>query len=215
MKSSRAVLFDLDGTLIDSIELIVDSYHHTFSTHGLPVVEREAIIEGIGTPLRTVFGAMTNDAASIDQWIATYREFNLLHHDTRVRAFPGAVEMVQRISAAGRQLALVTSKNHAGARRGLELVGLGDAFEAVVGADDVTRPKPDAEPVLRALELLGRSPDEVVFIGDSHHDIASGRAAGVKTIAVCWGPFDRDHLGGCGPDYICASPEEVLQQLGL
>src|SRR5690606_21905141 len=105
------------------------------------------------------------------------------------RAIPGAVEMVQQVVGAGRTAGLVTSKNNAGARRGLTLVGLGEAMKVVIGADDVTRHKPHPEPVLKALEHLGADPRETVYIGDSHHDIESGRGAGVHTIGVSWGPI--------------------------
>src|SRR5579864_2912213 len=100
----------------------------------------------MGTPLRNVFGKMTGDSAVIDSWIATYRDYNLAHHDTRVHAYPGVVDMVRRIIAAGRHLGLVTSKNRSGAQRGLALIGLGDVMEVIVGADDVVHPKPDPEP---------------------------------------------------------------------
>ena len=215
MHPPRIVLFDLDGTLIDSIDLIVDSYLHVFTTHRLPPLTRAQIVEGIGTPLWTVFGEFTSDRATIDAWIATYRAYNLAHHDTRVVAFPGVVDMVRAIASAGRRLGLVTSKNHAGALRGLELIGLRSAFEVVVGADDVTHPKPHPEPVLRALELLGGVPGEAVYIGDSHHDLACGNAAGAATIGVTWGPLPRERLLAERPAAVCETPAEVLRVVGV
>jgi len=215
MRPPATVLFDLDGTLIDSVELIIDSYHHTFQHHGLSPTSREELIDGIGTPLVTVFSRLTDNRVEIDRWIATYREFNLAHHDSRVRAFPGVVAMVQRIHRAGRRLGVVTSKNNAGARRGLSLIGIEELISVVVGADDVTRHKPDPEPVERALASLGCLAVDAVFIGDSHHDVASGKAAGVHTIAVCWGPITRDRLALAEPDHLCSSVEEVISALGL
>lgn len=215
MSRFQTVLFDLDGTLIDSVDLIVDSYHHAYAVHGLPAQTREAILAGIGTPLRTVFGRITDDAVVINEWIATYREFNLTHHDTRVRAYAGTVEMVRAVRARGFRVGLVTSKNHAGAERGLTLVGLGDAMEVIVGADDVVNPKPHAEPVERAMNVLQASPESCLFVGDSHHDIHSGRSAGAWTAGVTWGPFDRAHLEMAAPDYICDTPEELLKLIGV
>jgi pyrophosphatase PpaX len=214
MPDFQTVLFDLDGTLIDSVDLIVDSYHHAYHVHGLPAQSREAILAGIGTPLRTVFGSMTADAATIDSWIATYREYNLTHHDARVRAYAGTVAMVQQIKASGRRVGLVTSKNHAGALRGLALVGLDGMMEVIVGADNVVNPKPHPEPVERALTVLDMPADTCIFVGDSHHDIHAGRAAGVWTAGVTWGPFDRKHLEIAAPDYICDSPQELLAVIG-
>jgi len=213
MPAFQTVLFDLDGTLIDSVDLIVDSYHYVHEVHGLPELSRDQILAGIGTPLRSVFGKMTSDPAVIDAWIATYRVYNLAHHDERVRAYDGAVEMVQRIKAAGIRLGLVTSKLRAGAQRGLTLVGLGDAMELIIGADDVINPKPHPEPVERALELLGMTADSCLFVGDSHHDIHSGRAAGAWTAGVTWGPFDRAHLEQVAPDYVFDSPAELAEMV--
>lgn len=215
MQPPGTILFDLDGTLIDSVELIIESYHHTFRTHGLPITSREELIEGIGTPLVAVFSRLTSDHDLIAAWIATYRDYNLAHHDTRVRAFPGVVEMVTRLHASGRRLGLVTSKNNAGARRGLALIGLLERFPVIVGADDVTNHKPHREPVDRALDLLGSAAADAVFIGDSHHDIASGQAAGVRTLAVSWGPLARARLQAAAPDWICDSTDAVLTTLGF
>lgn len=215
MATPRTVLFDLDGTLIDSVDLIVDSYLHTFRTHSLTPISREQIIDGVGTPLVAVFREWSQDQADIARWIATYREYNLAHHDARIRAFPGIVEMISRIHHAGRHLGIVTSKNNAGARRGLKLIGIEERMSVVIGADDVTNHKPHPEPVERALTLFETAPDDAVFIGDSHHDIASGKAAGVATVAVTWGPIPRERLALAGPDYFASTPAEVLNALGL
>ena len=214
MPNVRTVLFDLDGTLLDSVDLIVDSYHHTLAAHSLPPMSRDEILAGLGTTLYAVFGRITDDTATVAAWVATYREYNLAYHDTRVRAYPGTAEMVRRIQKAGFQLGLVTSKNRIGAQRGLTLMGLDDTMEVIVGADDVVKPKPDPEPVLLALETLGASPDSTLFVGDSHHDIFSGRAAGTLTAGVTWGPFDRAHLELAAPDYYCDSPAALLKLIG-
>lgn len=214
MPEIQTVLFDLDGTLLDSVDLIVDSYHHTLATHSLQPMTREEILAGLGTTLYAVFGRMTDDAATVAAWVATYREYNLAHHDARAAAYPGTVEMVRRIKASGKRLGLVTSKNRGGAERGLTLMGLQGVMELIVGADDVVKPKPDPEPVLLALERLGESPETALFVGDSHHDIYSGRAAGVLTAGVTWGPFDRAHLEFAAPDYYCDSPDDLLKLVG-
>jgi pyrophosphatase PpaX len=209
MTKRTTVLFDLDGTLIDSTDLIVDSYHHTFRTHGLPVLSREEIIEGIGTPLVAVFGKLSEDADEVARWIATYREYNLSNHDLRIRPFPGVESMIRRLHSGGRPIGVVTSKNHSGARRGLRLIGVEECISVVIGADNVTNHKPHPEPVQRALESLARQPHDAYFIGDSHHDIASGRAAGVCTVAVTWGPIGRERLALHAPDHITDTVEEL------
>jgi pyrophosphatase PpaX len=215
MPTYQTILFDLDGTLIDSVDLIVDSYLHTVAVHGLPALTRQDILAGMGRPLRSIFGEWTSDPATMERWIATYREYNLTHHDARVTAYPGVVDMVRRIRTAGHRTALVTSKNRYGAERGLALIGLLESFEVIVGADDVTHPKPHAEPVEQALARLGVTTAGCLFVGDSHHDVFSGRAAGVGTVGVTWGPFDRAHLEASSPDFYCDAPTDLLTLLGV
>lgn len=197
----RTLLFDLDGTLIDSIGLIVDSYHHTMTAHGLPPQPDEYWLRGTGTPLRVQLAPFATERLPIEVLIATYREYNLANHDRRVRAFPGVPDAIGRLRALGCRLGLVTSKNRQGSLRGLGVAGIADAFELIVSADDVANPKPHPEPVLRALEALGAAPGESVYVGDSVHDLESGRAAGVATAAVVWGAAPRDALAAAEPDH--------------
>jgi len=116
---------------------------------------------------------------------------------------------VRELRHKGKTLGLVTSKMRSGAVRGLQVAGLEDAFAVIVGADEVTHPKPHPEPVLQALERLRAPATDTVFIGDSRHDIECGRAAGVKTAAVLWGPFDRAYLADAQPDYWLERPEDL------
>lgn len=203
------LLFDLDGTLIDSIDLILRSYRHTMRVHRGEEPPDDIWMEGLGTPLSVQFRRWTDDEVEIRAMVETYRTYNLAHHDELVRAYDGVVEQVLRLDAGGKTLGLVTSKMRGGALKGLRLVGIEAAFDVVVGSDEVTHPKPHPEPVLLALERLGRAPAEAVFIGDSRHDIECGRAAGVKTAAVLWGPFDRKHLEDLAPDYWLERPADL------
>lgn len=202
-------LFDLDGTLIDSIELILRSYRHTMRAHRGYEPPDDVWMEGLGTPLWVQFRLWSDDESEIKAMVETYREYNLAHHDELVRPYDGVVEQVRRLDTGGKILGLVTSKMRGGALRGLRVAGLEDAFDVVVGSDDVARPKPHPEPVLTALAQAGRMASDAVFIGDSRHDIECGRAAGVKTAAVLWGPFDRDHLEDLDPDYWLEQPRDI------
>ena len=214
MTRLATVLFDLDGTLIDSIRLILDSYHHTLATHGIPARSDDDWLQGVGTPLRVQFAEWA-ESPGIEAMIATYRDYNLAHHDTRILPYPGIVEMVRSVRQAGLLTGLVTSKNRAGALRGLRLCGLDEAMDVLVGADDVEHPKPHPEPVLRALSELGQPPEAAIYIGDSIHDMEAGRAAGVLTAAVLWGPFGREHLEGSSPDYWLERPDELAPLVKL
>lgn len=202
-------LFDLDGTLIDSIELILTSYRHTLKIHRGIEPPDQVWMKGLGTPLWVQFREWTEDPAEIEAMVATYREYNLANHDRMVRPYDGVVEQVRGLKTAGHALGLVTSKLRGGALRGLRVARLEDQFDVVVGSDEVEHPKPHPEPVLKALERLGRPAAGAVFIGDSRHDLECGRAAGVKTAAVLWGPFGRSDLEDLAPDYWLERPEDL------
>jgi pyrophosphatase PpaX len=120
------------------------------------------------------------------------------------------VDAVREIKAAGLQTGLVTSKNRQGALRGLKLVGLEALMDVLVCADEVTNPKPHPEPVEKAVSLLGADPATTVYVGDSVHDMHSGRAAGVRTAAALWGPFGRAHLEQSKPDYWLDTPQDLV-----
>ena len=206
-------LFDLDGTIIDSIELILRSYRHTMQLHRAnePMPPDEMWISGLGTPLWAQFGQITEDKEEIERMVQTYRTYNLTHHDTLVKPYEGVVGEIRRLKEYGKKLGLVTSKLRDGAMRGLRVSGLDQAFDVVIGCDDVTNFKPHPEPVLKAVDELGAKPAATVFVGDSRHDMESGRGAGVKTAAVLWGPFDRAHLEDLSPDYWLEKPEDLRQ----
>jgi pyrophosphatase PpaX len=202
-------LFDLDGTLIDSIELILRSYRHTLRIHRGEEPSDDVWMTGLGTPLWVQFRRFTDDPAEIAAMVATYRAYNLAHHDEMVRPYAGVAEAVRALRARGKTLGLVTSKMRSGALRGLRVAALEDAFDVVVGSDEVTHPKPHPEPVLTALDRLSAAATAAVFIGDSRHDIECGRAAGVATAAVLWGPFQRSDLADLDPDYWLETPQDL------
>jgi pyrophosphatase PpaX len=210
MPPIRTVLFDLDGTLIDSVRLILDSYHHTLAAHGLPPRTDDEWLAGVGTPLTAQFAAWGHDPDTLQALIATYREYNLKHHDRMVTVYPGVVDVVRALKEEGVATGLVTSKNRTGAVRGLTLVRLEALMDVLVCADEVENPKPHPEPVEKAVRLLDADPGATIYVGDSIHDMHSGRAAGVRTVAVLWGPFGRSHLEGAQPDYWLARPEDLL-----
>lgn len=215
MAVPRTVLFDLDGTLLDSVPLIIDSFEHTFATCGLPVPPRARLLTGVGIPLGPHFSRYCDDAAVVARLVAVYREFNLAHHDARIRAFPGVPAMLDTLRANTVALGVVTSKNRSTTERGLELTGLAGYVDALVTSDDVTHPKPHPEPVLRALGLLSAEAADAVFVGDSLHDLHAGRAAGVRTGAALWGPFTQHDLQPGAPDFWLASPFAVAPALGF
>lgn len=195
-----AVLFDLDGTLIDSIELILQSARHAFIGRERTPSDAEWLA-GVGIPLATMFRKYARDDADTEALVARYRAFQIPNHDRLVRAYDGVAETIRALREARHPLGIVTSKTEALARRGIELVGIGLHFDVVIGCDTIEHHKPDPRPVLAALERLRRDPGESVFVGDSVHDIAAGNAAGVVTVAALWGPFSREDLAPSRPQH--------------
>ncbi|HSJ65994.1 MAG TPA: HAD-IA family hydrolase [Gemmatimonadaceae bacterium] len=193
--SPLALLFDLDGTLVDSIELIRSSFRHACATVLAREIAEEDWLAGVGTPLRTQMQGFARDETETDALIAAYRSHQLAHHDRLLAEYAGVREALETLRREGHSMAIVTSKAHALAVRALERMRLSEFMDAVIGCDSCTRHKPDPEPVRIALERLGARPRDAVFIGDSPHDIAAGNAAGVTTVGVLWGPFPRSALG--------------------
>ena len=207
MTRPLAVLFDLDGTLIDSIELILKSAHHAFTGRAGHVPSEAEWLTGVGIPLPTMFRRYAANDAEVDALIAKYREYQLANHDRLTKCYDQVVETVDFIRAVGHPVGVVTSKTEWMAKKGLDHVGLGPHFDVVIGCDTCERHKPDPEPVHKALERLGYQPADALFVGDSVHDMAAGNAAGVTTVAAVWGPFTREDLAA-------SRPKHYLQRIG-
>jgi pyrophosphatase PpaX len=205
----RAVLFDLDGTLIDSIPLILSSMQQAFEGHpNAPGVAEWVAL--IGTPLDGMIRRWAGDEADVERVKERYKVHQWAHHDAMVRAFPGVPEMLDALNARGVRMAVVTSKLEPSARRSLDFLGLTRHFACVVGLEATARHKPDPEPVRYALGRLGARADEAAFVGDSPHDVIAGNAAGVATVAALWGPFSREELAKAGPRAWAGSPGDVV-----
>jgi pyrophosphatase PpaX len=205
------ILFDLDGTLIDSIELILNSAKFAFAKLERPIPPDEEWLAGVGIPLFTMFGRYARDDEDRAALIAAYREYQMANHDRLVRAYDGVVDVVAELRDRGHQIGIVTSKSEALAMRGLSHVGLARYMDTVVGCDASTRHKPDPEPVRIALQRLGCAADEAVFVGDSVHDVLAGNAAGVRTVAALWGAFKREDLEPGKPTAYVAHISELLR----
>ena len=201
MSTRSALLFDLDGTLIDSIGLLVASMQYAYEGREVqpPVDEWVA---AIGTPLDAMLLRWARDEADMLALKARYREFQVANHDAMTTAYPGVVETIRELHAQGHALGVVTSKLEVGARRSLKYIGIEECFAVVVGMDATTRHKPEPEPVHFALRALGGiAPERAVFVGDSTHDMHAGNAAGVETAAATWGPFSREQLATANPTH--------------
>jgi pyrophosphatase PpaX len=194
-----AILFDLDGTLVDTVPFILAAVRHAFEGYGLCPTDAEWTA-GIGTPLRTQIASFVRSPEDVDPLVARYRAFWVEQHDGMTRPFPGALDVVAELSAAGHPLAVVTAKTEEGALRTLRHVGLLRYLGAVIGADSCPRPKPHPEPVHLALARLGREPGDALLLGDSTHDVAAATGAGVHAVAALWGAASRATLALAGAD---------------
>lgn len=205
----RTVIFDLDGTLIDSLGLILASYRHTMETHLGRRLPDELWVQGMGTPLDVQMRGFARDDDEAEEMVRTYETHNLANHDDLVRPYPGVRDAVTELRARGFRLAIATSKRHEATRLGLRACDFPEEwFAGIVTANDVTRPKPDPQPVRMALERAGEDdPARAIYIGDSVHDMRSGRAAGVLTAAVLWGPNSRETLEVAEPDLWMERPD--------
>jgi pyrophosphatase PpaX len=211
----KGILFDNDGTLVDTHDLILASMRYS-TKHVLGcVIPDEDLMRKVGQPLAVQMVDFTSDPAEQEEILRVYREHNHAIHDDAVRAFPGAREALAELAAHGVKMGVVTSKMHALAWRGLEITGLAPYLDCCIGADDCERFKPEAEPVERGLRALGLEPSDCLYVGDSPFDIQAGAAAGCGTVAITWGMFSAEELAAQRPTYTCATFEELVDTAGL
>jgi len=206
----RIVLFDLDGTLIDSGPIILASMQHAVRT----VLGREIPPEELGMHIggQGIVAQMTAlDAEHADALLEAYKEHNDGLHET-LEAFDELLAVLPALKAEGRKLGIVTAKRHRTVGLALHrFPALEAAFDVVVAFEDTDRHKPEPEPVLLAVEKLGATTAEAVYIGDSPFDIGAAKAAGVFSVAVGWGGIHPDErLLAEEPDAFVRTPEDLL-----
>ncbi len=207
------LLFDLDGTILDTTNLIVQSFQHTFRVHYNRQIMPQEVHRFFGKPLRTAMEELGPD--KVEELIATYREYNLTHHDALTTIFSGMRETLEKLYYAGLPMAIVTSKTSETALRGLKLFKMDHFFPVLIGVHECKRHKPNREPVETALRQLGLSAETCLMIGDSPFDIISARDAGAQTAAVRWTYVSWDELLNESPTYILEKPQDLLSLCGL
>lgn len=206
-----SVVFDLDGTLADTIGLIVDSYQHAFATV-LGATEDEAVIRSwIGQPLIRAFRERSPERA--DELFDTYIAWNHANTERLIRRFPGVEELLADITAAGVGVAAATSKRRGSASEALRLTGLAAHVDVLVTLEDTEDHKPDPAPLLLAVERLGGRPSEAVYVGDAVVDVEAARRAGMGAVGVTWGAGTRADLVAAGPDVVVDTVEELRAAL--
>ena len=207
------VLFDLDGTLIDSGAMILSSFRHATRTVLGRTIPDDVLVAACGGA--TIHDQMRAfaDEDLVEELVRVYREHNEpLHAD--LRAFDGLDGVLARLARERRKLGVVTSKRRKTVALAFAVLPIEGYFDAIVTSDDVERHKPDPEPVLVALERLGSKPDEAAFVGDSPFDVAAGKAAGCFAVAVSWGRIHpEERLRQAGADVVVQTPAELADVL--
>lgn len=206
------VLFDLDGTLINTNELILASFMHTLNTHCPNRYTEEDVLACMGEPL---FEQMKKfDESQAEQMVQTYRTHNIAHHDAYVKEFPQVVEVLHELRRAGVRMGVVSNKTRKVVGMGLVLFQLDGLMEAIVCVDEVSKGKPDPEMILVALEKMGASPEQTLMVGDSRYDIIAGQRAHVATAAVMWS-LHHHHFTEHKPDYFLHEMRDLLEIVGI
>lgn len=205
------MLFDLDGTLLDTLGLIRESMRFaTAAVLGEPLPD-DVLMRNVGVPLAVQMREFSEEKA--DDLLRTYREHNDRVHDALVREYPGVEQALEWVVASGLKTGVVTSKLRSGAMRGLERFSLDRFFDVVIGADDVDRHKPDPYPLLHAAQVMGLDPRACAYVGDSPHDMTAARGAGMVAISATWGVSSLERLEEAGAQYHAHSMQDVVSIL--
>lgn len=208
-------LFDFDGTILDTTDLILKSFVHAFQQGLGEQISHDELMVHFGRPLGEQFRIMRPHLpdVEVDRLVAIYREHNEREHDALVQIVPGADAGLRRLADAGFPLGIVTSKRRALTEHGLKGAGLFDLFEVIVHADSTVHHKPHPEPVEHALRLMGGTPANAVYVGDSPYDMASGHAAGLRTVGLIYNTFDETTLRTAGADRVVHSWPDIVEAL--
>ncbi len=209
-----AVLFDFDGTLVDTTEMIHQSMRHAASSVlGRDDIPRETLLANVGQPLPRQMELI--DAERAELLLEAYRWHHEEHHDDLIGEFPGIEEALTRLRSASLQVAVVTSKRLVSVEMALKnFPGLRDVVDRFVTMEDTTEHKPHPEPLLRGLELLGNVPkEEAVYVGDSPFDVEAAKAAGLTSVAVSWGAFSEGTLRAAEPDHLVPDIDAAVDVL--
>src|SRR3954464_5345643 len=215
----RALLLDLDGTLIDTPQAIVDVTQATLAELNLPPADAQAIRDGIGLPLPIALGQLIGKGpAGAADAVEIYRVLWRSQVTPRIPhlLYPGVREGLETLRQQGLSLAVVTGKAQDGAESSVRAAGLSELFEVVLGYTSVPNPKPAPALALEALRRLGQPASDAVVVGDANHDLTMAKRAGIRSIAVSYGAQPLAQLLEAAPTWVAHSFAEVVQiALGL
>jgi len=202
------ILFDLDGTLIDSTEAILESFHNSFDVHGYPHADDEDIKALIGHPLDVMYRELGVDEEKVAAFVDTYKEHYRKISTQKTILLENAREAIEEASKIA-TLGIVTTKTGKYSQVLMEHFGVMDKFDVLIGREDVINPKPHAEPILKALEQLDSDAKDIWMIGDTSMDLISAKNAGIKAIGLLSGYDSKETLEQYSDIILCDSLEAI------
>ena len=216
MGKIKAVLFDFDGTLVDTNRLIIDSWQAVYRSLWGHEEDEKNILATFGEPLEFTIRRLFPDRP-LQEILDTYRGYQSKVYRDRIEAFPGMVELVKELKERGYLLGVVTARLKESTLIGLDKFGIDKIIDAVVTCDDTDKHKPDPEPALLCLEKIGVEPQDAIMVGDSLLDIGCAKNAGMTAVLVQWTIALKDRLdsleGNERPDYRMEKAEDLLDIL--
>ncbi|MDN5708287.1 MAG: pyrophosphatase PpaX [Planococcus sp. (in: firmicutes)] len=208
-KDITTLLFDFDGTLLDTNELIVQTFLSVLGEHFPGEYGREDVLHFIGPSLEQTFTKIA--PGKVSELSDQYRRLNRTLHDELVSEYDGVAETLRTLKSRGLKMAIVSTKREETILHGLKLMGVHDVFDVLVALDHVQNPKPHPEPLELALRLLEADQREALMIGDNSHDIEGGKNAGVRTAGVAWTAKGEEFLASFEPDFMLQHISDLLE----
>lgn len=210
----KTMLFDLDGTILDTNELIIRSFIESLQGVVPEGFGREHIIPSMGQPLTDQM-RLFSGLDEVSHLVAAYREVNLRLHDELVKPFDYVGEVLETLHGKGIKIGVVTTKMRLTTERGLKFVGIYDYVDAIVTIDDVENPKPHPEPVSKAVGLLDADPETSIMVGDSTVDMQSAVAAGTIAVGVAWSLKGEQILKEAGAHHVINDMRDLYSFVGM
>lgn len=208
----KGILFDFDGTLANTIDLIVATFEYTLQTALGFTPPRQEIINTIGLPLGDAMTILSRQPEMVTDLRKVYKIFNAANHDKMIKPIDGIAELLAELKQREIKIAVVTSKKQVMLERGINCLNMISYIDATVSVLDTERGKPHPDPMLLASERLGLQPEECLCVGDSPYDLQSGHAAGCKTVAVGYTTFPwQKILDERKPDYTINKPQDLVK----
>ncbi len=216
-----AVLFDLDGTLVDTSRDLATAVNGMLESLGLDPISLSAVLDHVGHGVRSLVqgclleerGVQPEEVGGLDLAVARFRASYSGHLLDTTRPYPGMIEICDRLADAGIMLGIVTNKVEDFSRRIVDGLGLADRFRVLIGGDSLAERKPDPAPLMRALGAMGVMAERAAMVGDSGIDIEAARRAGLRVAAVTWGFIPAERLRAAAPDLLAGDPSELERWL--